>query len=58
MKFQLKGALIARNNATTSLNIIRPDTSHGNVPEVNPAIGLVPGFGFDLMHALGIRLYP
>lgn len=43
---------------TFGLNIIPRNTPLDIFLEINPIIGLSPGFGFDIMPALGIRFYP
>jgi len=40
------------------LNIIPRNTPLDIFLEIDPVIGLSPGFGFDIMPALGIRFYP
>jgi len=52
-----KGVLIAAKGAF-GLNIIPRNTPIDIFLEVNPVIGLIPGFGFDILPALGFRFYP
>jgi hypothetical protein len=40
------------------LNVIPKNTPIDIFLELDPIIGLVPGFGFDIMPAVGIRFYP
>ena len=40
------------------LNIIPRNTPLDIFVEIDPVLGLSPGFGFDIMPALGIRFYP
>ncbi|MCZ7557523.1 MAG: hypothetical protein M5R41_14085 [Bacteroidia bacterium] len=50
--------LVVAAKGTFGLNIIPRNTPLDIFLEVNPIIGLVPGFGFDIMPTLGIRFYP
>lgn len=40
------------------LNVIPRNTPLDIFLELNPVLGIVPGFGFDIQPALGIRFYP
>ncbi len=40
------------------LNIIPRNTPLDIFLELNPVLGIAPGFGFDIQPALGIRFYP
>ncbi len=40
------------------LNIIPRNTPLDIFLEIDPVIGIAPGFGFDIMPAVGIRFYP
>jgi hypothetical protein len=40
------------------LNIIPKNTAIDIFLEVDPVLGIVPGFGFDFQTAVGIRFYP
>lgn len=43
---------------TFALNIIPRNTPLDIFLELNPVLGLSPGFGFDFMLAVGVRFYP
>lgn len=43
---------------TFALNIIPRNTPIDIFLELNPVLGLSPGFGFDFMLAIGVRFYP
>lgn len=50
--------LVVAAKGTFGLNIIPRNTPLDIFLELNPIIGISPGFGFDIMPALGIRFYP
>jgi hypothetical protein len=50
--------LVVAAKGTFGLNIIPRNTPLDIFLEVNPIIGISPGFGFDIMPSLGIRFYP
>lgn len=50
--------LVVAAKGTFGLNFIPRNTPLDIFLELNPIIGISPGFGFDIMPALGIRFYP
>ncbi len=50
--------LVVAAKGTFGLNIIPRNTPLDIFLELNPIIGLSPGFGFDIMPTIGIRFYP
>jgi len=50
--------LVIAAKGTFGLNFIPRNTPLDIFLELNPVFGLSPGFGFDVMPALGIRFYP
>lgn len=50
--------LVVAAKGTFGLNIIPRNTPLDIFLELNPIIGISPGFGFDIMPSLGIRFYP
>ncbi|MBR9976481.1 MAG: hypothetical protein KFH87_00205 [Bacteroidetes bacterium] len=50
--------LVVAAKGTFGLNIIPRNTPLDFFLELNPILGIAPGFGFDIMPALGIRFYP
>jgi hypothetical protein len=50
--------MVVAAKGTFGLNIIPRNTPLDIFLEVNPIIGISPGFGFDIMPSLGIRFYP
>lgn len=50
--------MVVAAKGTFGLNIIPRNTPLDIFLELNPIIGISPGFGFDIMPALGIRFYP
>lgn len=50
--------LVVAAKGTFGLNIIPRNTPLDFFLELNPILGIAPGFGFDIMPALGVRFYP